>query len=249
MLRRAESMGLRVTTLPEWYDVDTEEDLKRLASELAAHVALGGAATRAAMRALREQGHAIPAAITPWRVQERRVIHRTPWRTLIEDRLITHGGETIDYTFLQTEQAVWVVPVTHDGRVVLIRQYRHPAGEFIIEVPAGGGSGNPEEIARRELVEETGARATTLAYVASFFPASAHLTHRGHVYVAFDSVFGEAEPESTELLAVFTVPFELALDMARRGEIGDSQSALAILAAEPVIRDALRARAGEPGKE
>ncbi len=155
-IAKAERLGLRVTLLPEWYDVDRAADLGRLVADLAGNVLLGAAATRAALRSLRTAGVQIPDGEGPWRVEERSMLHSTPWRSLLSDRVTTHGGEVIDYAYLETEQAVWVVPVTDDGRIVLVRQYRHPIGEIILEVPAGGGSGDPILIAQRELQEETG---------------------------------------------------------------------------------------------
>jgi ADP-ribose pyrophosphatase len=128
------------------------------------------------------------------------------------------------------------VPVTPDGRIILIRQYRHPVREWCVEVPAGSDDGDPLETAIRELREEIGGIAGRIVPVASYFPASAHLTHRGHVFVAFDVETGDVEHESTELMSAFAVPLDLAVDMARRGEIDDTQSALAILASEPLIR-------------
>ncbi|MEZ4570461.1 MAG: DUF2064 domain-containing protein [Thermomicrobiales bacterium] len=239
---RATDLGLDIVTLPEWYDVDDFAGLSRLVDDLARDASLGAPSTRSALRRLRRTGHDLPAAPTPWHVHYHRTIHATPWRTFVSDEVETHRGEVIDYTYVQTESAVWVVPVTTEGRIVLIRQYRHPIREFIVEVPAGSGDEPPDEIARRELAEETGGVARDLIHVADYYPASAHLTHEGHVFVALDVEFGRPDLESTELLSVFTVPFPVALDMARRGEIGDSQSALAILAAEPTIRATLNDR-------
>ena len=248
MIAKASEMGLRYAVLPEWYDVDDAAGLERLAGDLARNVELQAAATRAALRKLREEGHAVPAGRNPWLVTERRNIYRTPWRSLVGDLLTTHAGEVIEYAYLETDPAVWVVPVTPDGRILLVRQYRHPIGEIILEVPAGSGE-DPVEAARQELKEEAGGVARNLVHIASFFPASAHVTHQGHVVVALGVEQGEPDVESTELLSVFSVPFELAVDMARRGEIADSQGALAILAAEPVIRAALQSPETEPDPE
>jgi ADP-ribose pyrophosphatase len=237
-LANAEQGGLRVRVLSPWYDVDGPEDLARLAGDLAGNVSLGAAATRAALRALRDAGLPIPTGQLPWHVLERRTLHSTPWRSLISDRVSVHTGAVIDYSYLETERAVWVVPVTDAGRVILVRQYRHPIGEIILEVPAGSGSADPLQIAADELREETGGRARELHHIATYYPASAHTTHSGHVVLALGVTLGAPEREATELLDTVSVPIELAFDMARRGEIADAQSALAILAAEPAIRAA-----------
>ena len=241
IVENARLSGLRLHVLPEWYDVDSYGDLEWLVDDLAADVTLGAAATRATLKHLRNAGVPIPEGGAPWSVGSRRVIHSAhPWRTLVEDRLTTHTGSQIDYPYLETGTAVWIVPVTDDGRIILVRQYRHPVGEIILEVPAGGGNEAPILIAERELREETGGVARELIHISSHFPSSAHVSHLGHVFLALGVEIGEQELEPTELLAVTDVPFELALDMARRGEIADSQSALAILASEPTIRAALQ---------
>ncbi|CAN5617441.1 hypothetical protein BH23CHL2_BH23CHL2_24800 [soil metagenome] len=239
MTARADTLGLRCAVLPAWYDIDRAADLERLANDLAGNVEIQAATTRSTLQRLRDSGLPLPTGQNPWQVSQHRSIHRTPWRSLVSDVLTTHAGEEIDYAYLETEQAVWVVPVMPDGRILLVRQYRHPIGEIILEVPAGSGN-DPTATARRELKEEIGGVAGEFIHIATFFPASAHLTHQGHVFVALDVQIGRPDAELTELLSVFSVPFELALDMARRGEIADSQSALAILAAEPVIRAALQ---------
>ncbi len=240
MRSNAQAAGLRLHALPPWYDIDDVAELEQLASDLAADVTLGGAATRRLLRRLRDGGTDLPGGTAPWTVHTRTQVFESPWRSLVSDRLTTHQGAEIDYAYLETECAVWVVPVTDDGRIVLVRQYRHPIGEIILEVPAGGGDDDPLDVAARELREETGGVAKELTEIASYYPASAHTTHIGHVVLALGVEFGARELEATELLEPLTVPCELAFDMARRGEIGDSQSALAILAAEPAIRAALR---------
>ena len=233
----AATAGLRIEVLPEWYDVDRLSDLERLAENLGTDVALNAPATRAALRTLRDSGHGIPGPHLPWPVEEHRVIHPTPWRTLVADTVRTHVGEILaDYSYLETERAVWVVPVTPEGRIVLIRQYRLPIREFIVEVPAGGGNEAPVDIARRELAEEVGGVASEWIEVARHYPASAHLTHDGYIFLALGVRFDRPEHESTELISMFTVPLDIAVDMARTGDVADSQSALAILAAEPIIR-------------
>jgi ADP-ribose pyrophosphatase len=138
--------------------------------------------------------------------------------------------------------AVWVVPVTGDGRVVLIWNYRHPVGEYCYEVPAGGlpagldpsqRLARSEAVARRELMEEVGGTAGDLQYVGRFYTSNGISNEVAYVYLATGVVLGQAHREPTELMEIRPVPAEEALRMAREGEIADGPSALALLWCAP----------------
>jgi ADP-ribose pyrophosphatase len=173
----------------------------------------------------------------PWVVRKTMRRFASPWRNLDVDTVTTHAGTSIDYAYLSVDEAVWVVPVTPEGEIVLIRQYRHPVRDWCLEVPAGGvGSETREDAAARELLEEIGGIATSLRHVTTFYPAPAHLTLRGHVFLALGVERCGAALEETELLSPVPVPAEIVFDMARRGEVSEGQSALAILVCEQAIR-------------
>src|SRR5579883_455250 len=93
-----------------------------------------------------------------------------------------------------------VVPVFDDKTIALVRQYRHPARKFLLEVPAGSvdEGESPETCAARELTEELGIVAGKLERLAEFYVSPGFLTEKMYVYLATDLTETEAKPEDDE---------------------------------------------------
>jgi ADP-ribose pyrophosphatase len=94
----------------------------------------------------------------------------------------------------------------------------------------------PEEVARRGLREEGGGCAAALRCVGQFHTSNSISNKVAYVYLATGVELGEAHREPTELMEIRLVPVEEALRMARKGEIADGPSALALLWCEPMLR-------------
>jgi ADP-ribose pyrophosphatase len=165
------------------------------------------------------------------------------------DRVRVGEAAEIEFAYLETRGAVWVVPVTAAGEIVLIRQYRYAVDEWLWEVPAGGlfdHEGEPESLARRELAEEVGGTADRFQYLGWFFGGAAVTDTRCHLFVAHGTrLTGQPSHEPTETIHVHCVPLAEALRMARSGEMKDGRSALALLWSEPFLRAAAGV-SGEP---
>jgi len=157
------------------------------------------------------------------------------------DHVDIAGQHTIDYAYLESDGAVWVVPVTPDGQIVLIKQYRYSVDEWVWEVPAGGmfdHDGDPESLAHRELMEEIGGQAERMQYVGWFYGGVAITNSKCHVFIAHNTrLTQEPEREVTEMLEAHLFPMEEVMRMARSGEMHDGRSALAVLRSEPFLRD------------
>jgi ADP-ribose pyrophosphatase len=175
--------------------------------------------------------------VSAWETLDSRFLWQSRWYNLRQDRVRTHAGHEFTYTLVDHPGAVWVVPVTADGQVVLIRSYRYTVDDWCYEVPAGGLSPDltPEEVARFELLEEVGGAAAELRYVGQFYTSNGISSEVAYVYLATGVVLGEAHPEPTELMEMRLVPVEQALRMARFGEISDGPSALALLWCERLL--------------
>jgi ADP-ribose pyrophosphatase len=175
-----------------------------------------------------------------WETLDSRFLWQSRWYNLRQDRVRTQDGHEFTYTLIDHPGAVWVVPVTPDGQVVLIRSYRYTVDAWCYEVPAGGLSpgsrlDQSEEVARRELAEEVGGQAADLRYVGRFYTFNGISNEVSYVYLATGVELGEAQREPTELIEIKLVPAEEALRMARDGEISDGPSALALLWCEPQL--------------
>jgi ADP-ribose pyrophosphatase len=155
------------------------------------------------------------------------------------DQVRWPDGRVAPYAYVQAPGAVWVVPVTVERQVVLIRQLRYTIADWCWEVPAGGFhdfTGSPIDLARRELAEEVGGSSDDWLYVGSYRPGVSIIDQTCHIVLARD-VRLDREPhrEPAEIIEVHPVPIPRALEMARNGEMLDGHSALALLRCEPYL--------------
>lgn len=133
-----------------------------------------------------------------------------------------------------------VLPLFADGRVALVRQYRHPARAELLEIPAGRieAGETPEECVRRELEEETGVRAGILRKLSEFYSTPGFCEERLHVYLATELTPVPRRPDHDELIEVVYLSLAGALEKVRSGEIVDSKTIIALLLTEQLQRAA-----------
>jgi ADP-ribose pyrophosphatase len=163
------------------------------------------------------------------------------WLRVRLDRVFVPGAGEITYTYEERADAVGIVPVTADGTLLLIWQYRYPVDAWCLEIPAGGTRDQPgaslEEVARRELHEETGATCGEMEHVGSFHAKAAWLDQRFHVFLAWDAVrVMEPAYEPAERIQQRPMPVREAFALARSGQITEGQSALALFLCEERLR-------------
>jgi 8-oxo-dGTP pyrophosphatase MutT (NUDIX family) len=133
-----------------------------------------------------------------------------------------------------------VVALDDAGRVCLLRQFRHAAGGWLVELPAGklDGGEPPLECAQRELAEEAGVTARQWDKLGECFSSPGVLTEVIHLFLARGLAPADAQPEEHEVFEASWMPFDEAADLAARGELRDAKSLLGLLWA----RERLRAR-------
>ncbi len=167
--------------------------------------------------------------------------YESHWHNLRRDEVRLPGGEEIVYTYQEHAGFVTVLPVTSDGLVVMIRSYRYTVDDWCWELPAGGLGDklgcSPEEVARQELREETGAGCLEMREIGWFYSMNGTSTARCSFFLATGvQLNGPPELEATELSDVHLIPLEQAVQMARDGRITDADSALVLLRCEPILR-------------
>jgi len=124
-----------------------------------------------------------------------------------------------------------------EPRVLLERQYRHAAGQFLWELPAGSIDPGESKLAaaRRELLEETGYSAARWQHALRFYPSPGFLTETMEVYLATGLLRGTASPEEDEKIFARFFPLSAAVRMALTGRLRDAKTIAALLWLDRVI--------------
>jgi ADP-ribose pyrophosphatase len=125
------------------------------------------------------------------------------------------------------------VAIDADNRVCLLHQYRHAAGGYIYELPAGKlEPGEPPDVTvKRELVEEAAVSAARWESLGAYFSSPGVFTEVIHLYLATELAPAESSPETGEVFQVEWWPLELAVARARSGELTDGKTVIGILRA------------------
>jgi ADP-ribose pyrophosphatase len=149
------------------------------------------------------------------------------------------NGRTIELDLMDHPGAAAIVPLDDEGRVILIRQYRHAAGGYLWEIPAGtlDDGEAPATCARRELIEEAGVEASRWDELGAIFTAPGFCNERIHLYLARELKPAALDRDEDEYITdVKPVLLEEALAMIDRGEICDAKSSVALYRAARVLR-------------
>lgn len=152
---------------------------------------------------------------------------------LFLERVALPNGQVAELEIVHHPGAACVLPLLAGGEVVLIRQWRHAAGGWLLEAPAGKLDENeaPELCARRELKEETGLVAGELIALGSALTTPGFTDERIHFYLARHPEQGESALESDEVLTLEQHSADEVFRMATDGRIEDAKTLVAIFRA------------------
>lgn len=160
-------------------------------------------------------------------------------RWIYQGKFISVRQDGIDYPN-QTHQtwdivihpgAVAVIPLTSQGEIILVEQYRRAIGRITLEIPAGllDPGETPEICAERELQEEIGYKAQTLIPLGAYYSSPGAYTEKVHLFLAKQLVESRLIAEDTDTIDIKVLPFQEALRWVEDGTICDAKTALAIL--------------------
>ena len=168
-----------------------------------------------------------------------RWIYRGQFINLREDTVIGEDGQKQTSTVVEYPSSVCVVPVFQDGTVMLVRQFRKPAEEFLLEAPAGKMEPGelPESAALRELQEEIGHTAARLDPLATFYTEPALCTQRMHVFLGRDLTPARLSADDDEFIGVQRVALDRVEGLIADGSIRDAKSIASLLLAMRVMGD------------
>jgi len=153
--------------------------------------------------------------------------------TIRRDTMRLPDGREARLDIVEHIGSVVILPLDENGNILFVRQYRHAAGQELLELPAGTLDEDEEPVAcaHREIREETGMAAGRLESLGGFYLAPGYSTEYMHVYLATALQYAPLEADADEFLSVERVPVTEALAMCERGEIPDAKSLAAFLLA------------------
>lgn len=166
-----------------------------------------------------------------WKTLGSNYVYENPWCAFRVDRVELPDGSVIEYGVQESGGFAAVLPVTDDGRIVLVRQWRQPLGRFTLELPCGAvdEEESPQESAERELLEETGYRAEDIESLISFHTSTGRSTEICHLFQCRAVKEDEGQKlEATEFIEVVELDFGDVVDRISGGEITDAATVLGV---------------------
>jgi len=161
------------------------------------------------------------------RVVARETLYEGPFRMLVDE--IEDGPHRYRRAWVQHPGAVVIIPLI-EGDVLLVRQFRHPTGERLLELPAGTlePGEEPRATAERELQEECGYRPGRLREIFTGYAAPGYSSEVYRFFLAEDLTPSRLPGDVDEDIELVRLPLPKAVELARAGRLGDVKTALGL---------------------
>lgn len=182
----------------------------------------------------RRQTLARPPADKQARVLSSRLAYKGPAFSVTTDMVQEPSGIRARRDIVRHSGSVVILAVEEsqsESRVLLERQYRHAAGRYLLELPAGRIDEGEAALkaAKRELLEETGYTARSWKRVLDFWASPGFVAESMAIYLARDLTAGAAQPEADEAIELRLIPLSEAVDMVLKGKIHDGKTISGVL--------------------
>lgn len=164
---------------------------------------------------------------------DRELVYKGSIIKCYQDTVLVPNGNIVKWDFIGHQGAAAVVPVTQDGNILMVRQFRNALDRYTIEIPAGGLNGPDEptkEAAARELEEETGYCSSDIEFLISVRTSVAFCNEKIDIYVAKNLVKTQQNLDEDEYIDVSPYSLEQLENMIFQGVIQDSKTVAGILA-------------------
>lgn len=160
-----------------------------------------------------------------------RIVH------LVEDTVLLPNGKTAGRELVLHNGGVGVIAVDDDENVLMVRQFRKPYDEVVLEIPAGKLEKGEEPLlaGMRELSEETGYEAAEYTFLGEFYPTPGYCSEIIHLYLARGLSFVGQHLDPDEFVEVEKLPLKTLVQMVMDNQIPDAKTAIAILKADKII--------------
>ena len=153
------------------------------------------------------------------------------------EALTLPNGRNTEIAFVRHPGSIAVVPLLEDHSVLMELQYRHPVGDYLLEIPAGTLEPGESTLdcAQRELVEETGFRAQEFIELGKIHILPAYSDEEIHIYLATGLIPAQQDLDPDEIIEVVTYSIQQALQMVAEGKITDALTILSLQMARSYI--------------
>ena len=160
-------------------------------------------------------------SLKPWKILDSKYLYKTNGIALRIDQCEIQNGNVFEPYVIETGTWVNVVALTKEREVILEKQYRHGAGQVMLEIPAGvmdEEDESPLQAAKRELLEETGYTSERFIQVGKVYPNPATHNNLTYSFLALDvEKVGQQSLDETEEIEVSLIPFDELVELAQEG--------------------------------
>src|ERR1051325_2884262 len=170
---------------------------------------------------------------TPEFIDSRKIFEGRVFSVTVDT--VREGDTTYTREVVHHPGSAVILPAFDDGTIALVRQYRHPAVKYLLELPAGtlNDRERPEDGAARELEEELGVRAGKLEKLSEFFVSPGFCEEKMWLFLATELTATQQRLEADEMIEIVRVTVDRALQMITDGEIEDAKTIIGLMLAAP----------------